>query len=112
MDWPLIIFSGIFLATGFWQVALVIAGFSFFWNAILPPYEVITLSHLKHQPERYSRIRVWGSIGFILMALLMGGITENLGLNSVPYGTWLVMAGMAVAAFLVSESAVPSVSIY
>ncbi len=40
----------IFIAI-FWQddvlgIALVMAGFSFFWNAVLPQFEVLTLAHL------------------------------------------------------------------
>ena len=42
---------------------------AFFWHAVLPQFEVITLAHLHEQPERYSQVRLWGSIGFILAAL-------------------------------------------
>ncbi len=64
-------FSGIFVADGFWATALVMAGYSFFWNAVMPQFEALTLDHLHRQPQRYSIIRVWGSVGFIVT--VMGG---------------------------------------
>jgi PPP family 3-phenylpropionic acid transporter len=47
-------------------LALVMALHAFFWHAVLPQFEVITLAHLREQTSRYSQIRLWGSIGFIL----------------------------------------------
>ena len=67
-----IIFFGVFWLTGFWELALIMALFSFFWNAVLPQFEVITLSYLQEQVAKYARIRVWGSVGFILTVILLG----------------------------------------
>jgi PPP family 3-phenylpropionic acid transporter len=39
----------------------VMTAFSFFYNAIMPQFEAVTLSHLGDTPQRYGRIRVWGS---------------------------------------------------
>ena len=62
-------FLCIFIDQKFWSIALVMIGYSFFWNAILPQHEVITMSYLEKTPETYSRIRLWGSIGFIISVL-------------------------------------------
>ncbi len=61
----LLCFSGIYLGQGFAWLALIMAGHAFFWHAVLPQFEAITLAHLRDQPQRYGRIRLWGSIGFI-----------------------------------------------
>lgn len=41
--------------------------FYYFYNAVMPQFEAITLSHLSDCSERYGLIRVWGSIGFIVI---------------------------------------------
>ena len=67
-----LIFIGVFWADGFWPLALTMVCFSFFWNASLPQFEAVTLSHLVGQVRYYSRIRLWGSIGFILSVAGLG----------------------------------------
>ena len=62
----LLSFGLIFFDKSFAWLALVMALHAFFWHAVLPQFEVITLAHLHEQPERYSQVRLWGSIGFIL----------------------------------------------
>lgn len=74
-----LIFLGVFWLTGFWELALIMALFSFFWNAVLPQFEVITLSYLGEQVARYARIRVWGSVGFILIVILLGMAVDRYG---------------------------------
>lgn len=73
------IFLGVFWLTGFWELAVVMALFSFFWNAVLPQFEVITLSYLDKEVAKYARIRVWGSVGFILTVILLGMAVDQLG---------------------------------
>lgn len=73
----------------FWQedalgIGLVMLGFSFFWNAVLPQFEVITLGHLAEKRDRYSRIRLWGSIGFIAAVLLMGAVFDWISVRWLP----------------------------
>ena len=72
----LLVFVGMFWAQGFWAIALVMTLYSFFWNASLPQFEVVTFSYLKERAARYARIRVWGSIGFIATVMLLGGLVE------------------------------------
>ncbi len=61
--------------------------FSFFWNATLPQFEAATLFHLKAEPQRYSHIRLWGSIGFIAAVL---GIGRFLDYFSIAYLPWII----------------------
>jgi len=77
-------FAGVFLARGYWWLALVMTLFSFFWNAALPQFEVITLNHLGANVHRYSRVRLWGSIGFILTVTSLGLLFDRLGTGSLP----------------------------
>ncbi|MDD5034216.1 MAG: MFS transporter [Methylococcaceae bacterium] len=58
-------FALVFWGEGFAWLALVSLLLGFFWNAPLPLFEAVTLSYLRQDSHRYSRIRIWGSIGFI-----------------------------------------------
>ncbi len=68
----MVFFAAVFVADDFWSMALVMAGYSFFWNAVLPQFEALTLDHLHAEPHRYSDIRVWGSVGFVI-SVVAGG---------------------------------------
>ena len=46
-------FAGVYLQQGFISLLLVMVLFSFFWNAILPQYELITLKAMRGHEERY-----------------------------------------------------------
>jgi MFS transporter, PPP family, 3-phenylpropionic acid transporter len=68
--WTSFYAAGLFLwflsAGNYLEFAVFTVVFSFFWNAPLPLYEAVTLYHLGADAHRYSRVRLWGSIGFIL----------------------------------------------
>lgn len=65
-------FIGIYFASGFWEMLLVISAYSFFWNAVMPQFEALTLDYLADRSSDYSKIRLWGSVGFII-AVILGG---------------------------------------
>jgi MFS transporter, PPP family, 3-phenylpropionic acid transporter len=94
-------FAGVFMEPGFYGLLLVMLAFTFFWNAILPLYEVITLRSLGTQREKYGKVRLWGSVGFIGAVALVGGILELIPITLLPWLLLPVFAGIAVSAFLV-----------
>jgi len=72
-------FAGVFLGRSYAWLALVSGLFSFFRSATLPPYEAVTLNHLGSQAERYGRLRLWGSLGFIIGVVTLGALLERFG---------------------------------
>jgi len=87
----LLCYLGFFFAEVFWHYALVIVLFSFFWNAVLPQFEVITLFNLADLRDRYSRIRLWGSVGFIVSVALLGAVFEQFGIAFFPWVLLIIM---------------------
>jgi PPP family 3-phenylpropionic acid transporter len=82
-------FAGVYAAGGsYGWLAFVTVLFSFFWNAALPQFEVVTLNHLGEYTHRYSRIRLWGSIGFIGAAVGMGPVVGTWGVATVRQCCW------------------------
>jgi len=78
--------------------------YSFFWNAILPQFEVITLQHLAQRANEYGRVRLWGSVGFIIAVLLGGELFIGEGIANVPYSFVLAMLLILIASFWVPDS--------
>ncbi len=97
-------FTGVFLAHGYWALALVMALFSFFWNAALPQFEVTTLNYLGSDTHRYSGIRLWGSIGFIVAVTGLGFVLDRAGTGLVPKVLVVLFAGIWISSLLVPEN--------
>jgi len=77
-------FAGIFYSTDYLWLMLCMVGFSFFWNANLPQFEAVTFSHLGENAHRYSSIRLWGSLGFVLLVALLGSLIEQYDVGVLP----------------------------
>lgn len=81
-------FCGFLLRHDYPWTAGVTVAFSFFWNATLPQFEAATLSHLKAEPQRYSRIRLWGSVGFVAAVLGIGRFLDDFSIDYLP---WIII---------------------
>mgnify|MGYP003626126289 CR=1 FL=1 len=95
-----LLFAGVFLEPGFYGLLLVMLAFTFFWNAILPLYEVITLRSLGEHREKYGKVRLWGSVGFIGAVAGVGLILEWVSIGWLPWLLLPVFVGIGVSAFL------------
>ncbi|VVO41305.1 MFS transporter [Pseudomonas fluorescens] len=93
----LLTFSLIFVSKSYAWLAMVMALHAFFWHAVLPQFEVITLAHLNGQTHRYSQIRLWGSIGFIITVVALGSLFEWLSLDIYPVTLVVIMGGIVVS---------------
>lgn len=106
----LLSYIGFFLAEGFWQYASMIILFSFFWNAVLPQFEVITLHSLKGETNRYSLIRMWGSIGFVAAVLALGWLLEKFGISTFAPILFVVIFAIFLASLLRFEEPLKTLS--
>ncbi len=97
----LAIYVGIFVRTDFYWLVLVVTGYSFFWNAVMAQFEVVTLSHLEGNYSRYSLIRVWGSIGFIAAVAGLGVFFDSFSVLCLPWVLLALLLGIVVASFTV-----------
>jgi PPP family 3-phenylpropionic acid transporter len=98
-------FAGVFLGSGYWWLVLVMSVFSFFWNASLPQFEATTMNHLGEDTWRYSSIRLWGSVGFIVAVVLLGPLLDRYGAGLLPAVVLALFAGIWISSLLVPESA-------
>lgn len=103
----LLCFTGVFLGQGYWWMVLVMCLFGFFWNAALPQFEATTMNMLGEQVHRYSSIRLWGSVGFIISVVAMGPVLETTGEGVIPWVLLLLLVGLVMAALLVPAQLKP-----
>lgn len=99
-----ITFAGVLFSTDFMMLVVVMLVFSFFWHAVLPQVEANTLAHLGDAVHRYGRIRLWGSIGFIVSVLGLGMVLDYGGVVLLPVIALIIMFTIAVMAFFTPES--------
>lgn len=112
----LLLFCMIPLVDGFWMIAVLMLAYTLFWNALLPQFEVVALNHLRVMGGDYSRVRLWGSVGFIAAVLAVGPLLDRFGMLWQPGFVAVLFALMALSAWRVpdlraephSEAAPPS----
>ncbi len=97
-------FSLILVDTSYAWLAIVMALYAFFWHAVLPQFEVITLTHLQGQTSRYSQIRLWGSIGFILSVVVLGRMLEWFSLDYYPQLLLVILIGIVASSWWVPNA--------
>jgi len=98
-----IIYAGILLDQSYWWMILVMLLFSFFWNAALPQFEATTLSYLGDASHRYSSIRLWGSIGFVLAVVGLGYAFETISILRLPVFVLILLTGIWLMSLSVPE---------
>lgn len=79
-----VIFAGVWIDQRYWWLVLVVSCYTFFWHAVLPQFEVITLGYLEGHHHKYSRIRLWGSLGFMAAVVGLGLVFEFLPIRYLP----------------------------
>jgi len=100
----LVSFIGVFLGTGFWWMLAVMSFISFFWSASLPLVEATTLSHLKDRAERYGNIRLWGSVGFIIVVVGLGWLLDHTEVRALLWVVLGLLVGIVLLARFIPEA--------
>jgi MFS transporter, PPP family, 3-phenylpropionic acid transporter len=94
---------------GVWPLALVIAALFLANGAFTPIGETLLLKHLHSgsglDARRYGRVRMWGSVGFILSVLCFGVVLQRTGIGALPLFTFGLFLLLAWAAWRVPEPA-------
>lgn len=92
-------YLGVFAGASFVWLFVVMLAMSMFWSASLPLVEAITLGHLGEGAEGYGRIRLWGSIGFIVAVIVLGYVLDYAPVRAL---MWVVL-GLKVGVLLFSR---------
>lgn len=97
-------FCGLFWVSGFWTVLVAMAVMAFFWSAALPLVEGVTFSHLGANASGYGRVRVWGSIGFIVVVLGLGYGLDHWPERAVLWVSAGILVGIVACALRIGDA--------
>lgn len=98
-------FAGVWWANSLSSMLLVMLAYGFFWAAMLPQYETITMQALNNRIDDYSKIRLWGSVGFIVAVVALGWLFDVLSVNYLPAVMLVIMLLITANGFFLSASA-------
>ncbi len=104
-------FIGVFWGSGFWWMFAVMSFISFFWSASLPLVEATTLSHLKDRTDRYGLIRLWGSVGFILVVVALGAVLDHWPIRTLLWVIMGLLVGIVLFARFIPEAEVAQLEV-
>jgi PPP family 3-phenylpropionic acid transporter len=77
------IWAFFFFTEEFSAMALVIFAYGIFYSPIISFLEAITMEALGREKKSYGRIRLWGSISFIIVVLAFGKLIELLSVRII-----------------------------
>lgn len=97
-------FSALLLRPGFGLLALSLVAFHLFWNAVLPQIETVTLGHLQNRSSQYSRIRLWGSLGYMVLVVATGKWLDRVGVAHLPELVLATLLATAIATWTVPDA--------
>lgn len=86
-------FAAFALAHGFWTILAVQVAWALAFAALVPLGEREAMAAVARRTIDYGRVRLWGSITFVLAALIAG---ELLTERTASLVFWLVLAGLAL----------------
>ena len=99
-------FAGFFFTRDYVPMLVAMALVWFFWSAALPLVEAMTLDHLAGHTERYGRIRLWGSVGFIVSVLAIGTLLDHLPIAALLWACLFILACVLASALPLPETKV------
>lgn len=98
----LLSFTLLFWLHHYWPITFCLALFTLFWTAILPQLEVHTLTSLRHSNKIYARVRLWGSLGFIALAIIAGEVMGIFGYQSFTAIGVAILVGLFVSTLMLT----------
>ena len=100
----LLTFASTFLAYfdfGIWLITLALGLMMMFWTAIIPQLEVVAMDCMQGDAQGYANLRMWGSVGFIVLSVLMGWVLDLHSSEVVMYAITVVLFALFVMTCLI-----------
>lgn len=76
----------------FWPIFAVCVAFALSTSTVMPLTETIAMAQVRATGLDYGRVRLWGSLTFVVMGLVGGAMIDRFGSEA---SLWLVAAGCA-----------------
>ena len=86
--------------TGFWGAAAAVLMYAGFRTSLIPLANSMTFRALAGRRQGYAAVRLWGTIGYILVAMGAGFLVDRIGLRAGMYGMALAMVACGIVAWM------------
>jgi PPP family 3-phenylpropionic acid transporter len=96
-------FTGLFYWQTLLPILLITFLYSFFWNAVLSQFDTVTIQYLDEKSQHYSRIRVWGSVGFIVSVTALGFLFDVVSITYLIPISWVLLLFITINCAVLSE---------
>ena len=103
----LIAWLGVFAGTTFTWICAVAFALSFFLSAAVPLVDSTTLLRLGERTGDYGRIRLWGSIGYMVAVVVVGYLLDLFPVTSLLWIVLALIAGTLALAVCIPETEAP-----
>lgn len=97
-------FGGMFFGATFIQFFLVMLALNACTSAQGPLSEALMLHEMKGDLTHYGRLRLWGSVGFILSVSCAGKVLDWQGIGAMPWICWGLLFLVLLASLRMRES--------
>lgn len=97
-------FSGMFFGQTFAQFFMVMVIVNAFTSAQGPLSEALMLSEMRGDLTHYGKLRLWGSVGFILLVVLSGQLLDWRGIELMPWIALAMLGLVWIASLRMQES--------
>jgi MFS transporter, PPP family, 3-phenylpropionic acid transporter len=87
-------FVGMPFCSTFIQFLIVVVAVNAFASAQAPLSEALVLNALQADLNRYGKLRLWGSVGFIVAVMFAGAVLDQFGIAAMP---WMALAMLALS---------------
>ncbi|MBI3084877.1 MAG: MFS transporter [candidate division NC10 bacterium] len=86
--------------SGLAPMALAVLIFAVFRTPLIPLANSMAFHALAGRPQGFAGIRLWGTIGYILTAVVAGAVVDRIGLRAGMHGIALAMLACGVIAWM------------
>ncbi|MGZ3241655.1 MAG: MFS transporter, partial [Burkholderiaceae bacterium] len=100
----LAMFLGMFVSQTFAQFFILMILINAFTSAQGPISEALMLSEMRGDLTHYGRLRLWGSVGFIVSVTVAGELLDWRGIRFMPWVATTLLAMVLVASIKIKES--------
>ena len=97
-------FAALFFGVSMSWILIMSLLMGLFWSGSLPIVEAITLTELRDEPHKYGRVRLWGSVGFIIATMGVGVALDYFPIRYLLWMCIVLLAGVVAIAWRFRET--------
>lgn len=96
-------FTSVLWFNSFWGLTLAFGLMMMFWTAVLPQLEVITIQSVTPTKTSYGQVRLWGSVGFIILTIVVGKALDLFSSEAPIYASLAVLTGLFISTLFIQQ---------